>query len=430
MESIKEKYAQALLILDNLFAYVALLDMEGRIIEINQPPMLRGFQNKHQLIGQHFFDTPCWSHDLEVRNQLIHAIEQAAQGHVSRYDTQVKMGEELIHIDFMISPIRNAENRIVALLPTAVEITNRKKLEDQLAQSEEQYRFVLEGSELGFWDWNIPTGKVERNARWAEMLGYTHEEIRDSARQWVDFVYEDDRKRALHSINEVLSGHASLHKLEYRMLHKDGSLRWILDQAKIMKRDGQGNPLRMCGTHTDITDRKNLELLLEQQAHIDHLTGLDNRRHFLEKAEKELLRAKRYNSDLSLLMVDIDNFKRINDTYGHKSGDMVLKRLATIFITSLRDVDIIGRIGGEEFAILLPETPMPEAIETAERLRTRVNEAGVPIEQGLPIKFTISVGVSSKTSQDMNVDLLLSLADKALYEAKHHGKDQVSHGQT
>ena len=425
METIKAGYEQATLILDNLFTYVALLDLEGRVLEMNSPPLMRGGHAKQAIIGQLFFDTPWWTHDPEVRQQLMTAIQQAAAGETSRYDVVVRMGQENIPIDFMISPIRNTQGEVVALLPTAVEITHRKKLEEQLAQREEQYRFVLEGSELGFWDWNIATGTVERNARWAEMLGYTHEEMLHTTQQWTDFIFEEDRERAWHSISEVLAGRAPLHKLEYRMLHKDGSLRWILDQAKIMQRDAQGQPTRMCGTHTDITERKHLELLLEKQAHIDHLTGLDNRRYFLEKAEKELKRAKRHNTPLTMLMLDIDHFKRINDTYGHKAGDQVLKRLAAIFTTTLREIDIIGRIGGEEFAVLLPETGPGEAQEVAERLRTRIMEAAVSIEHGLPIRFTISIGAVTQHYPETNIDVLLSDADQALYEAKRQGRNRV-----
>ena len=335
------------------------------------------------------------------------------------------MGEEFIPIDFMISPVKNEKDEIVALLPTAVEITDRRNLEEKLSISEEQYRFVLEGSELGFWDWNIEKDTVDRNARWAEILGYSADEIARTTQQWTDFIYPDDRERAWQSINAVLDGRSGLHRLEYRMLHKDGSIRWILDQAKIMKRDASGKPLRMCGTHVDITDRKNLELALEKQAHFDFLTGLCNRRHFLERADAELNRSQRYENALSILMIDIDHFKRINDTYGHKFGDVVLQKIANIFQSTLRDVDIAGRIGGEEFAILLPETCIEEALDVAERLRTEVAGASVQFDQATAIQFTISIGIAAKQSRNEQLDDLLSFADKALYEAKDAGRNRI-----
>ncbi len=297
-------------------------------------------------------------------------------------------------------------------------------IEDALRQREEQLRFVLEGSELGFWDWNIETQSVKRNERWAIMLGYTYEEIQQTTQQWTDFIYPDDRERAWASIKDVLEGRSLIHKIEYRMLHKDGGYRWILDQAKVMQRDNNGNPIRMCGTHTDVTDRKNMELELERQAHIDYLTGINNRRHFMMLANNELRRDKRHHHELSLLMFDVDHFKAINDQYGHQVGDLVLQKLVIECRGHLRTEDIFGRIGGEEFAVLLPETEIKAAIEVAERLRMVTTNTLLVLENGKSLHVTISVGVTSCSCID-DIDLLLSQADKALYNAKNSGRDKV-----
>lgn len=428
MKKVISAYESAKMIIDNLFAYVALLDIDGRVLEVNNPPLIRGGYDKTDIMGQYFFDAPWWAYDPNIKAKLIQAITDCRNGKSSRYDVVVKMGEELIPIDFMISPVKNESDQIVALLPTAVEITERKILEEKLACNEEQYRFVLEGSELGFWDWNIEKGTVDRNSHWAEILGYTTEEIANTTQQWTDFIYQEDRESAWQSINAVLDGRSGLHRMEYRMLHKDGSIRWILDQAKIMKRDVTGKPLRMCGTHVDITERKNLELALEKQANFDFLTGLFNRKHFLEKAEIELARSQRYTSDLSLLMIDVDYFKKINDTHGHKAGDLVLQMIASVFQSALREVDIAGRLGGEEFAVLLPETRIEEALDVAERLRSEIAAAQIQQHtQSQPaITVTISVGVATKSSQIEQLDDLLCRADMALYEAKAGGRNIVS----
>ena len=298
-------------------------------------------------------------------------------------------------------------------------------IEDALREREEQLRFVLEGSELGFWDWNLETQSVKRNERWAIMLGYTYEEIQQTTQQWTDFIYPDDRERAWASIKDVLEGRSLIHKIEYRMLHKEGGYRWILDQAKVMQRDNNGNPIRMCGTHTDITERKNLELELERQAHIDYLTGINNRRHFMTLANNEHKRDKRHQHDLSLLMFDVDHFKAINDQYGHQAGDLVLQKLVIECREHLRTEDIFGRIGGEEFAVLLPETRIEAAIEIAERLRMITANTFQVLENGKSPHVTISVGVTSCSCIDDDIDLLLSQADKALYNAKNSGRDKV-----
>ena len=422
-----------------------------------------------------------------------------------------------------------------------------------LKDSEEQLRLVLEGAELGFWDWNILSGEVKRNKRWANMLGYTYEEIQNSTQQWTDFIHPEDRQAAWQSIDDVIAGRSLAHKIEYRMLHKDGSILWILDQAKVMKRDESGKPTRMSGTHNDITARKkieevisesslrfnrildnlftyvalldtngvvqevnrapldragyrredvigqyfydapwwtyddqvrnqlidairdanhgiasrydvvvkmgkdfvpldfligpvyddsgkivgllptavditarkNLEVELQRQAHLDHLTGLPNRRSFMDKSEVELSRAQRYDNTLSILMLDIDHFKQINDTYGHQAGDIVLKSLAMTFQEVLRNVDIIGRLGGEEFAAVLAETGIEKATEVAERLREVIASGEVELSEGNTINYTVSIGITTLIDRNSNIDVLLHEADKALYRAKQSGRNRV-----
>lgn len=139
------------------------------------------------------------------------------------------------------------------------DITERKQASQKLQKSEEQLQLVLAGGYLGFWDWNLLTNEVERNVIWAEMLGYTYEEIKHTTQQWEDFVYLDDRERAWQSIDNALKGDTQYHEAEYRMLHKDGSIRWILDHASVVQRDTHGQPIRMTGTHTDITQLKRMQ---------------------------------------------------------------------------------------------------------------------------------------------------------------------------
>lgn len=147
---------------------------------------------------------------------------------------------------------------------TVQDITERKETDNALREAKERFQFVIEGSQLGFWDWDIATGSVIRNERWAEMLGYTVQDIENSVRQWIDYIHPDDRDPAMQSLQDHLDGKTEMHKAEYRMLTKAGQYRWILDQAKIVSRDSHGKPLRMCGTHTDITERKQILNALQE----------------------------------------------------------------------------------------------------------------------------------------------------------------------
>lgn len=171
--------------------------------------------------------------------------------------------------------------------------------------------------------------------------------------------------------------------------------------------------------------RRSLQEELERQALTDPLTELPNRRHFMDAAAQELARTARYGGTLAVLMLDVDHFKKVNDTYGHKVGDLVLQQLAKTCRSTLREIDIVARLGGEEFAVLLPNTDPGAALEVAERLRLALAETKVPLEQGLPVRFTVSVGISSLADPATNIDTLLNLADHALYDAKHQGRNRV-----
>lgn len=212
--------------------------------------------------------------------------------------------------------------------------------------------------------------------------------------------------------------------LEFPIKGRKGTVRWLETHATPL-RDNRGNVINLLAVTRDITERKLFQHELERQAHFDYLTGVDNRGFFMQQAESELVRAIRYGSNLSMFMMDIDFFKQVNDLHGHKVGDDVLKKLADVCRGTLREVDIIGRVGGEEFAILLPETDRIKAIEVAERLRVAIAEARIPMQNGLPIQCTVSIGVSSLLSKDDNLDVMLSRADQALYEAKKTGRNKV-----
>ena len=182
----------------------------------------------------------------------------------------------VVYTRLAVSHVRKPDGNPDYVLAMVEDITERKHSELALENSEKQLRFVLDGSKLGFWDWDIAAGKVDRNEHWAAMLGYTHDEIKHTTQQWTDFIHPDDRENAWDSIKAVIEGRSNIHRLEYRMLHKHGGILWILDQASVMQRDPDGKPVRMCGTHTDITERKQAEAELEQHRH--HLEELVTKR--------------------------------------------------------------------------------------------------------------------------------------------------------
>ena len=182
------------------------------------------------------------------------------------------------------------------------------------------------------------------------------------------------------------------------------------------------------GTLTDITERREMEHRLRRLATVDDLTGALNRRAFFAAATGELDRAGRYGGPLSVLMVDLDHFKRVNDRFGHAVGDRALRLVGQALRDALRDLDLLGRLGGEEFGVLLPETPLAGAIEAAERLRQAVAAVPVPLDDpdAAPLTLTISLGVASRRVGERGLDPMLSRADAALYRAKAEGRDRVA----
>jgi diguanylate cyclase (GGDEF)-like protein len=179
------------------------------------------------------------------------------------------------------------------------------------------------------------------------------------------------------------------------------------------------------GVLLDITDRKRLETKLQRLATTDELTGIANRRRFFELARAELGDARRRSRPLALLLLDIDHFKVINDTYGHAAGDETLKMTASICERDLRERDVLARIGGEELAIILPETDLEVATDVAERLRLRIADARVSFSDR-EIRFTVSIGVTERNDLDRSVHSILLRADKALYKAKRDGRNRVA----
>jgi diguanylate cyclase (GGDEF)-like protein len=171
-------------------------------------------------------------------------------------------------------------------------------------------------------------------------------------------------------------------------------------------------------------DNARLHDIVQRQAITDDLTGLVNRRRFIEALDAEIERARTFGSALAIVLADLDNFKQVNDEFGHHGGDVVLRAFADLIRSHVRDVDVSGRIGGEEFALLLPETDAAGAVRVAERMRSSLNEVAIPLTDGAAIHVASSFGVAQLAS-DQSGDDLLRAADAALYRAKDEGKNRV-----
>ena len=163
---------------------------------------------------------------------------------------------------------------------------------------------------------------------------------------------------------------------------------------------------------------------LHRRAVTDDLTGLANRRELLASLERAIAGSRRNRRPLALAVLDIDHFKRINDNHGHPAGDAVIRRIALLAVEVMRGQDTVGRLGGEEFAVVLPDCTAEDALAACERLRTAVRDTDLEMETGLPIYITLSTGVAVFERSD-TAETMIARADAALYAAKHGGRDQV-----
>jgi diguanylate cyclase (GGDEF)-like protein/PAS domain S-box-containing protein len=335
---------------------------------------------------------------------------------------------DLLHKDGHLVPIYSihtsvcVEGRDPLLFCLDVDLSDRKRVEDALRASEGQLKKAQRIGKVASWEKDLLTETDVWSDEFFRLLGYEVGAIEPSYPLVLSHVHPGDRGSVDASFGTFLKGSGPL-DIEFRYADSHGKPGFAHMQMEV-ELDQTKTPTSIFGTFQDITERKRDEKELVRLATTDFLTGLFNRRHFMELAEREFPRAKRYGDELSLIMLDADKFKEVNDTYGHNVGDFVLKSLASIGLSMLRDVDVFGRIGGEEFAVLLPSTPLERAMHVAEKLRTAITGAVVPMEQG-ELRVTVSLGVTSLRPDTKDVDMMLKEADMALYSAKEKGRNQV-----
>lgn len=257
---------------------------------------------------------------------------------------------------------------------------------------------------------------------WASILGHPPSKV--VGKQFEDFVHPEDVPRCRAALTRVKDNPEVHADVEYRISCEDGTWRWF-ESTLAPELDDRGAVVEYVANARDVTDRK-LDLeRMETMAMTDELTEIGNRRQFLVAAATEFQRARRHGHELSLLLADLDDLKTINDTYGHPVGDLALKHVAAACAEIGREADAAGRLGGDEFGVLLPHSDVTAAFSVGERLREKVAErpAGVPLPEGL--EPTVSVGVSSVAPDDADYTGLLRRADHALYRAKESGRNRT-----
>lgn len=293
--------------------------------------------------------------------------------------------------------------------------------QEDLKLIEERYRLAIEGAKDGIWDWDIRTGRFLFE-RTKEMLGYESDEVENDHPAWMQLIHPDDIETVRRDVRQHFETKGSYFRSEYRVLAKDGNYRWILSRGQSIF-DHRGKLVRMAGSHTDITEMKNLNKKMSSLAYFDQVTGLPNRSSFLEAFEKQLKNSMIKGEDLGILLMDLDNFKNTIDTLGHRYGDLLLKRVGEMVQECVEGAGVLYRLGGDEFILLLEP-----GNTTCERITAIAAKVLASFQSPISINHcesfvTASIGIAIAPRDGEDPETLLKNVEVAMYEAKVKGKN-------
>ncbi|MGO9891381.1 MAG: putative bifunctional diguanylate cyclase/phosphodiesterase [Solirubrobacteraceae bacterium] len=303
------------------------------------------------------------------------------------------------------------------------DITERREIQRKLEASEERFRLTVDYAPIGI-ALVSPTGDFLRvNRKLCDMTGYAEGELLSKKLQ--DITFSDDLNENLELMRQVLGGELDGYEMETRYYRSDGSLLWILLSVSLVRADG-GTPMHFVAQIQDVTDRRHHEDELRCLAEHDVLTGMKNRRALSHELARQLSDQARYGHEFALLMVDLDHFKYVNDTLGHGAGDQVIRAVADALSARLRVTDTLARLGGHEFAIMLPNSSRASAQLLATELLTTI--AGLRVDAAdREVQVSASIGIVVVDELgEFDENSLLAAADLAMYEAKEAGRDRYA----
>jgi len=307
----------------------------------------------------------------------------------------------------------------ISLLAAFMDMTERTAMEARLRESDEQFQRMMNTMQDVFY--RTDTDGITQYVCPAvkQVLGFSAEEI--IGRPAAEF-YPNSADRA--ALKETILREGFVRDFPGQMRRKDGKIIDISISSTVIL-DEEGKYAGVEGIWRDITERRELERELERRATTDELTGIANRRTILGQLEHTHQRYLRHHQPLTVFILDLDFFKFINDRYGHLAGDQLLKQIVDTVQLQLRNIDLFGRIGGEEFILIMDDTPPAQANEIGNRILHQVRSQRFDIGAGEPIQMTVSIGATCAEPGDLTLTSLLERADKALYLAKESGRNQL-----
>jgi len=330
------------------------------------------------------------------------------------YSDKTEFGELASHFNDMSRSLHNGYAKL------EVEISERKKSEEALRESEERFALAAQGSNDGLWDWDLRNNDIYFSSRWKSMLGYADNEIGNQPEEWLNRVHPDDRPEMEARISTHITGRISHFEHEFRIMHNDGEYRWMLTRG-LAVRNVSGHAYRMAGSQTDITSRKMATEQLLYNAFHDALTDLPNRALFMDRLQQVITTSARRGELLyAVLFLDMDRFKIVNDSLGHLVGDKLLVAVGLKLAECVRPGDTVARLGGDEFAVLLEGiSEMKDAVDVADRIHHGLSTPFMI--EGHDIYAAVSIGIALGSNLYERAEQVLRDADIAMYEAKKRG---------
>ncbi|MGV1037277.1 MAG: PAS domain S-box protein [Candidatus Nanopelagicales bacterium] len=362
--------------------------------------------------------------DLLDHAEVLRLRAQVAHGKlISRHQARYRCADgQFRWMSTQARPVKDPSGQVMGFVVGLRDVHDQVLAQEALSRSERKFRLALDGAPQGMALVNLARQFTTVNDALCRMLGRDRDWLLD--RTVGDLMSPEDSELDLIARDRQLAGEVDNNTRDVEFLRPDGQTLWVTHSTSLL-RDEDGIPLFYVSQYQDITEARRIRSQLAYRAGHDQLTGLLNRSEFMSEIDRHLTRNTRTGNHIAVLFCDVDQFKAINDSSGHRAGDMVLVSIAERIRSTLRSDDVLGRLGGDEFVVLLHGVERPEdAVLTAEKIRAAV-KPGVRIEgKEEPVVATLSIGIwVGDRSED--VDLMMTAADRALYRAKGAGRDRV-----
>ncbi len=419
MSSITQQVALLSEVLNNVGACIFAKDLNGKYLYANDMVLEVFGMPLENVIGKddsHFFD-------LSISDQLRNNDKKVlTEGVIVEQEetNYIKATGEVRIYHSVKKPLFDEEKRIIGLCGISTDITEQKRLENLVKKQKDLLNIVLDNVDAHIYMKDNQRTFKYVNSRVAALFGLPVEQV--VGKKETDILPEDVAEHFYQSDKKLFET-GERQTIDETVIDDEGNEHHYLS-VKIPFYPENEDPV-LIGFSTEVTELYKLKEQFRKQANTDSLTGLFNRRYFVEHAEREFKRAQRNGKPLTVISIDIDHFKDINDKYGHPVGDEVLVEVSKQLLPNLRSEDVLARIGGEEFAIVLPDTDLQQASHIAERIRHQQDCIRIKGNWQGELNVQVSVGVAIKLDDDSNFDVLFSRADKALYMAKNNGRNQV-----